>query len=162
MNEATITIMRGYKQSLPSYKTQLTALANVGYQDLAGEAEKTYKQFDEYIKSLVQILVRSRAFFRYVKNTFEAISERKELSFSSLKMYVKTIIQESMEIEESYGTHKTKFLLFIGDLNKRSKKVQTLEETNDHFMNTMKLGLLGAAVLLNPASLLFAGGCNVL
>ena len=92
MNEATIKIMKDYQLSLPSYLNQLTALTNVGYQDLASEAEITYKQFEEYIKSLVQILVQSRAYFGYVRNTFQAIREMKELSFSNLKMHIKTII----------------------------------------------------------------------
>ena len=81
----------------------------------------------------------------------------KELRFSSLKMHIKTIIQESIDIEVSYEEHKKNFLFLISDLNDLSEKARRFEEMNDSFMNKIKLGLFGAAVVLNPASLLFVG-----
>ena len=157
LKEATMKLMNDYQMSLPSYQDQLRSLEKVGLSDLAKEANISYQKFEDYIKSLTQILVQSRSYFLNVKNSFEAIVEMKELNILHLKRFIKTIFQESIDIEESYGQHKKKFLFFISELNDLSEKARKFEDTNDNIMNKIKLGVLGAAVILNPATLIFAG-----
>ena len=157
LKEATMKLMNDYQMSLPSYQDQLRSLEKVGLSDLAKEANISYQKFEDYIKSLTQILVQSRSYFLNVKNSFEAIVEMKELNILHLKRFIKTIFQESIDIEESYGQHKKKFLFFISELNDLSEKARKFEETNNNIMNKIKLGVLGAAVILNPATLIFAG-----
>eukprot|EP00092_Neocalanus_flemingeri_P062301 GFUD01075142.1.p1 GENE.GFUD01075142.1~~GFUD01075142.1.p1 ORF type:complete len:148 (+),score=21.70 GFUD01075142.1:60-446(+) len=124
LKEATIKILKDHQMNLPSYHDQLMSLEKVGYSELAREAHISYKKFEDYIKSLVEILVRSRSFFLHSKTSFEAILEMKELNILDLKRFIKTIFQESIDIEKSYEEHKNNFKFFISEMNHLSRKAQ--------------------------------------
>ena len=75
--------MKKWKLSIPSYRNQVEALKRVGYTELARKGDVEFQKFEEYMKRLVKILVKAERYFMYVKQTFEAIIEMKEIQFSS-------------------------------------------------------------------------------
>ena len=52
-----------FKASVPNYSNHVRMLQKVGYSELADRSQGAYEQFQKYVTSLVEIMVKSRDFF---------------------------------------------------------------------------------------------------
>ena len=146
-----------FKASVPNYGNHVRMLQNIGYSGLADRSQDVYEKFHKYVRSLVEILVKSRDFFAYVKNTFETILEMKGVKLLELKRFVKGILDDSIEIEAMYEDHRKTFLGLIGELNSLKQEAEKIEHANVETLASIKniakwvtMGGVGLAALMNP------------
>ena len=154
--------MDNLKAGFPEHENHLKLLQKMGYSDLANLSRITYEKFHKYASSLAEVLTKAKYFFSYVKNTFETVLEMKNVKLMDLKRFIKTILEESMEIEREYDAHRNVFIQFIGDFNELSQEAEKLEKKNNSTLENIRLiaqlatiGGIGVATLANPLSLGF-------